>query len=273
MQMMRLGEAASLVEDRMTVAFGGMTLYRRPVAFALALLRREHRPRELTLLNFTAGIESDLLVGGGLVGAARTVYFGLEAFGLAPMYTQAAQQGRVRVVEETEASIAWGLRARTAGVGFMPSTAWVGTDLPRLRPDVRTVMDPYSGELLTAFPALHVDIAVLHGLAADRSGNVVLNNNLGIDLELVYAADLVICTVEALVDRVEKSAETTIVPAPGAHVIVPVPRGAWPTSCHPLYPVDGEEMLRYIDACGAAGDGQFERYVASLLDRTGVSFL
>lgn len=258
-QQMNLPAAAALIEDGMTIALGGMTLYRRPTAFVYALLQREPRPRQLSLLNFTAGYESDLLVGAGCVSTVRSVYFGLESFGLAPMFTQAVEQGEVHVIEETEASIVLGLRARMSGVGFVPSHAWVGTDLPQLRPDVRTIADPYTGETLMAFPAIPVDVVVLHGLAADREGNVRLNNNLGIDLELAYAADRVIVTVETMVERLEKSTDGVILPAPGADVIVVVPRGAWPASCYPLYPVDGLALLRYIEACYA---GMFEAYLA-----------
>ena len=39
-----------------------------------------------------------------------------------------------------------------------------------------------------------------------------------------------------------------------------VPRGAWPTSCYPLYPIDGEEILRYISACN---QGEFDDYINS----------
>jgi glutaconate CoA-transferase, subunit A len=259
-----LPEAAALIRDVSTLALGGMTLYRRPVAFVLELLRRNPRPRDLTLLNFTAGYESDLLVGAGCVKTVRSVYFGLESFGLAPMFTGAAGRGEIMIREETEASIVMGLRARMSGVGFMPSHAWIGTDLPGLRPDVKTVTDPYTGETLTAFPAIGIDVAVLHGLEADHEGNVRLNHNLGIDMELVYVADTVIVTVERLVERVEKSLDGPLLPVPGADYIVPVPRGAWPTSRYPDYPVGGGELLRYVDACHA---GEFDTYLAQMLDR------
>jgi glutaconate CoA-transferase, subunit A len=254
-----LQQLADTIPDGAVIAFGGMTLYRRPVGFVRALLAREKPPRDLTLVNFTAGYESDLLVGAGCVATVRSVYFGLEAFGLAPMFTQAAQRGEVAIVEETEASMVMGLRAAMGGVGSLPSRAWVGTDLPRLRPDVKAVADPYTDEMLMAFPAIHIDYAVLHGLQADRAGNVKLNNNLGIDLELVYVADTVIVTVEEIVDSVEKSVDSTLLPAPGADVIVPAPHGAWPTSCYPLYPMDGVELMRYVDACNA---GEFDAYRA-----------
>ncbi|MBK8025703.1 MAG: CoA transferase subunit A [Chloroflexi bacterium] len=257
-----LEEAAAQVEDGQTIAFGGMTLYRRPVAFAKALLRRQTRPRDLTLLCFTAGFESDLLVGAGCVRTVRSVYFGLESFGFAPMFTERANRGEVVIVEETESSFAFGLRAALAGVGFMPSKAWIGTDLPRLRPDVKTVIDPYSGEELTAFPAMACDVAVLHALEGDRFGAVKLNNNLGVDIELACVARSVIVTVERLVDRVERSIDGLLLPEPGATLLVHAPRGAYPTSCYPDYPIAGGELLRYIDACNGGG---FDAYLDDLL--------
>jgi len=255
-------QAAALVPDGSTLALGGMTVYRRPVAFVRELLRRDPRPRDLTLLCFTAGIESDLLVGAGCVSAVRSAYFGLESFGFAPMFTEAAQRGTIRVIEETEASIVMGMRAQMGGVSFMPSLAWIGTDLPTLRPDVKTVSDPYTGETLTAFPAISCDVAVLHGLEADRAGNVKLNNNIGVDMEVSYIADKVIVTVERIVERVEKSSDGPILPAPVVTHIVHAPRGAWPTSCYPEYLLGGGEFMRYVDACNA---GQFDDYLAEFL--------
>src|SRR5512137_2784140 len=161
--------AAELVPSGCMLALGGTTLYRRPLAFARALLRRRLQsgsPDDLTLLAFTAGLESDLLVGSGMVRRVRSCYFGLEIFGLAPMFTYLANRGELEIIEETEASLASGLRACLAGVGFMPGRAWLGTDLPRLRPDVRTINDPYSGEELMAFPAIRPDVAVIHALKA-----------------------------------------------------------------------------------------------------------
>ena len=254
-----LEEAASAVKNCDTLALGGMTLYRRPLAFVKALLARQAPPRDLTLLSFTGALESDLLVGAGCVKRVRSAYFGLEAFGLAPMFTQYAQSQRIEVIEETEASIVMGIRAQIAGVGFLPSTAWLGTDLPSLRPDVKTVVDPYSGDELAAFPAIPVDVAVIHGIAGDRQGNVMINNNMGIDLELVYVADTVIATVERVVDRLQRSTDGVIIPRPGCDMIVEAPGGAAPTSCYPLYPLVGADILEYVEACNG---GRFWEYLA-----------
>lgn len=244
-----LDEAAELVPSGCTLALGGMTLYRRPMAFVRTLIRRYRRsgePHDLTLLAFTAGMECDLLVGCGMVSRVRTCYFGLEIFGLAPMFTYRAGRGELEIVEETEASLALGLRAALAGIGFMPGRAWVGTDLPRLRPDVLTVTDPYSGEELMAFPALRPDVAVIHALSADADGNAVIGGNRGIDEELALTAGHVIVTAETLVDELPHADLI----GPLVRTMVLAPGGARPTSCHPLYALDGEALLAYAEKVG-----------------------
>jgi len=248
-KLVSIDQAAELVQSGNILALGGVTLYRRPMAFVRALLRRHlgrGEPTDLTLLAFTAGLESDLLVGAGMIAYTRTCYFGLEIFGLAPMFTYYANRGEIKVIEETEASLAFGLRAQMAGVGFMPGRGWLGTDLPRLRPDVRTVIDPYNGEELMAFPAIQADIAVIHALRADPHGNAQIGENKGIDVELCMTARIVIITAEEIVPELEKADLV----APFVHHVVHAPCGALPSSCHPLYPMDGQAVLVYTEQVG-----------------------
>lgn len=250
-------QAVSLVAPGSMLALGGMTLYRRPAAFVKTLIkhhRQHNQPVELTLLSFTCGLESDWLVGAGLIKQVRTCYFGLEIFGLAPLFTQYANSGKLRIIEETEASLAFGLRAQMAGVGFMPGRGWLGTDLPALRPDVRTVFDPYSGEELMAFPAIRPDLAVIHALRADPEGNADIGRNQAIDLELVLAARQVIVTTEEIVPELERADLV----APFVHAVVLAPGGAAPSSCHPFYPLDGAAILAYTEQ--VSDDESFTRY-------------
>jgi len=252
-KLLSLQEAVKLVStEGCRLSLGGVTLYRRPMGFSLALLAqfaRDGSPRDLTLTCFTAGLESDILVGAGMVSRIRTCYFGLEAFGLAPHFTTSAAEGSIEIVEETEASLALGLRASLAGIGFMPSSAWLGTDLPTLRPDVKTVTDPYSKEELIAFPAIEIDVAVIHALEADPQGNAVIGGNWGVDRELSMVAKTVIITAEKIVPRLEQAD----IIGPVVDAIVELPNGAWPTSCHPLYPIDGLEVLEYTEKVGIDG--------------------
>ncbi len=254
---------AKLPDRDYSIAFGGVTLYRRPVAFALQLARyyraKQEKP-DLELLCFTAGVESDLLVGMELVHTVRTCYFGLEVFGLAPHFTKAANEGKIKIIEESEASFAYGIRATLAAVGFMPSPAWQGTDLLKLRPDVKSIVDPYTGETLTAFPAMRCNVAVIHALEADYRGNALIGKNQGIDRELAFIADLVFITAESIVPRL-KQADIFSQRVTG---VIEAPQGAWPTSCHPLYPMEGEAILDFSES---TTEDRFQELLAAWMKR------
>jgi glutaconate CoA-transferase, subunit A len=257
-----LDAAAELVPSGCSLALGGMTIYRRPMAFVRALIKRYLRqgePKDLTLINFTSGLESDLLVGAGMVRKVRTCYFGLEIFGLAPMFTYYANRGELEIIEETELSISLGLRAGIARIGFMPGRAWLGTDLPRIRPDVRTVQDPYSGEELMAFPAIRPDVAVVHAIKSDPKGNAALGKNLGIDVDLLPAAEKFILTTEEIVPSLS---QVDLI-GPTIHEIALAPGGALPTSCHPLYALDGKALLSYSEQ--VSDPATFQEFLQSWL--------
>jgi acyl CoA:acetate/3-ketoacid CoA transferase alpha subunit len=174
------------------------------------------------------------------------------------MFTKAAGDGTIEIIEESEASIANGLRAKMAGVSFMPSRAWQGTDMFSVRRDVRIIKDPYNGDDFTAFPAIGCDVAVIHVLKADKFGNCQLGGNPTIDHELTLVAEKVIVTAEEVVDTLETSLDFGGLPV---SAVVHLPNGAWPTSCYPTYPIDGDEILRYIDACNK---GEFETYIRKM---------
>ena len=254
-----MSDAVALVTSGSTLGLGGMTLYRRPVAFVRALLGSD--VTDLTLISLTCGFESDLLVGAGRVRRVRSCYFGLESFGLAPMFTQQASAGELDVIDESEASLAFGLRATLAGVGFMPSQAWLGTDMPLVRPDVKTVQDPYSEREVIAFPAIRADVMVVHASVADLAGNALSHGNLALDRELALASNQVIITAERIVERLEGPLELAGI---GVDWVVEAPQGAWPTSCYPDYPLDGDELLDYVELCTSDG---FDAYLERFLDR------
>jgi glutaconate CoA-transferase subunit A len=245
-KLITLEQAVGFISSGSIIALGGMTLYRRPVAFTIELIKqfqREGRPKDLTLVTYTASYESDILIGARLVKRVRTCYFGMEIFGLAPMFTYYANRGELEILEESEASLALGLRAAIARIGFMPGRAWIGTDLLGLRPDVKTIHDPYSDEELVAFPAIKPDVAIIHALRADPEGNAQIGDNKAVDEDLTLASGMVIVTAEEIVPELMKAD----LAAPFVHAVVHAPGGATPSSCHPFYPMDGEAILAYTE--------------------------
>jgi glutaconate CoA-transferase subunit A len=139
----------------------------------------------------------------------------------------------------------------------------MGTDLLKLRPDVQTVVDPYSGETLVAFPAIHPEVSVIHALRADPEGNVQIGDNKGVDEELAVVSDTVIVTAEEIVPELNKAD----IVAPFVDAVVAAPHGAAPTSCHPLYPLDGLAILAYSEQ--VSNPESFEIYLETLLAQAG----
>ncbi len=258
-------EVMPLIQPNSMIAIGGMTLYRRPVTFVTQLIKHAFQTQltyNLTLLSLTGGYEGDLLIGSGLVKTVRSCYFGLETFGFAPMFTYYGNRGELTILEETEASLAFGLRAQMAGIHFMPGRGWIGTDLPSLRPDVKTIVDPYSGELLMAFPALKPDIVIIHALLADPDGNAIIGKNKALDEELSITADLVVITAEEITPELDRAD----IVAPFVDFVIEAPYGAKPSSCHPRYGVDGKTLLEYTSSVN--DPVSFNDYIQHLLGLT-----
>lgn len=256
-----LSDVRGQFADGQVISIGGMTLYRRPCALVRELLASG--ARDLTLMSFTSGIESDLLVGAGRVSTVRSCYFGLEVFGLAPMFTKFVADGAVRLVEETEATLAQGFAAKLNHLGFLPIQGLLGTDVLNVRPDLKIVTCPYTGSRHVAVPAIAPEVALVHASMADEDGNVVLGGNLALDREIALLAKKVIISVDRVVPRSEIPEGGVDLPLSTRDVmLVHAPEGAWPTSCHPHYGLDGGAMLAYVVS---AGTGGFERYLSAFL--------
>jgi glutaconate CoA-transferase subunit A len=111
-----------------------------------------------------------------------------------------------------------------------------------------------------AFPAIRPDVAVIHALTADVDGNAVIGTNKGVDEELMATAERVIITAEEVVPELTK----VDLIAPLVHGLVLAPGGAAPTSCHPLYALDGEALLAYTEQVSdpASYNAFIERWLA-----------
>lgn len=246
-KLMTLAEAVRVVRHGDTLGIGGMTLYRKPMAFVRELARAG--TKELTLLGFCSSFEAELLAAAGAIATLRTCYFGLEFLGLAPQLRRATEEGRIRIVEETEYTIAIGLQASLMRVPYLPSRdTELGTDYFRIRPDLRRAPCPVSGDMLTWFPAVAPRVAVIHVPLADEKGNAWLGGQHCVDIQLAMAAEYTIVTAE----RIASTAEIRDAQGGAGLVsfmvdaVVEAPGGAHPTSCYPDYPVDVVHIARYL---------------------------
>jgi glutaconate CoA-transferase subunit A len=222
-------DALELVPDGARIAVGGTLLRRKPVAFltALALAGR----RDLRLYSFLASLDVELLVALGAASAVHSGYVGFEQLGFAPAFRAAADAGTIEAYEYSELLFTTGLRASVAGLPFLPTRGAAGSDLIA-ELGLRTVTCPYTGEDLTAVPALRPDVCVLHAEAADANGTIAAPSTrdflFDADALLARASERVIVTVERIATEQEVRDAGALVYGFEVEAVVVEPRGAHP---------------------------------------------
>ena len=120
----------------------------------------------------------------------------------------------LEIEEHSHADMANAYVAGAANLPFAVFRGYTGSDLPRYNDRIKSITCPFTGEILTAVPAIRPDVTVIHAQRADRKGNVLLTGILGVQKEAVLAAKRSLVTVEEIVDdlrcRTERLSAATL---------------------------------------------------------------
>ncbi len=179
-----------------------------PVSTATQLreLARQGR-RDLTVVGTVNGNDVDLLAGAGCLRRVETSYVGLEKYGLALNFRRRVESGELEVVDYPEVLSFDRFRASQDHLSFWPCDYLGGTDILTYNKEIRAFDCPLTGRRLHAVPPAAPDVAVIHAVAADEQGNVVIPPRhlmpQSLDVTLARACDTLIVTVEKIVARDE----------------------------------------------------------------------
>ncbi len=277
---------AAQIPDGATVAIGGSSISRKPMAMVRALARSG--VRNLRLIVDVGGPDVDLLIGAGAVREVIYAFVGFEFLGLAPHFRRARQEQTLNFQEWTEYTVMAGLDATIKRIPFMPTRAGMATDVLRVNPAFRIITDPFGGADLVAVPALHPDFALIHVNYADASGNGVILGDPHIDALCAKAARITFVSCEQVMTTEALRAVGVGVQILRIHTagVIEVPWGAHPTIMAPAYRLDVGAMQVYLQqARNEKGwaeyqeqciDPPHEAYIAAqggapaLLDRLGL---
>jgi glutaconate CoA-transferase subunit A len=229
---------AGHVRDGQTLALEGFT-HLIPFAAGHEILRQGRR--ELHLVRMTPDVLYDQMVGAGCARALTFSWGGNPGVGSLHRVRDAVEHGWPRPLEVREHSHAGMAAAYTAGASNLPFgvlRGYLGTDLPGVNDEIRSVTCPYTGESLATVPALRPDVTILHAQQADRKGNVLLRGIVGAQKEAALAARVLLVTVEEIVDELEAPLNALVLPHWVVAAVVAVPGGAWPSYAHGYYPRD-----------------------------------
>jgi glutaconate CoA-transferase subunit A len=237
MRVLPLAEAiAEYVHDGETVALEGFT-HLIPFAAGHEVIRQQRR--HLTLVRMTPDLIYDQMIG---MGCARKLVFswgGNPGVGSLHRLRDAVERGWPRPLELEEHSHAGMAAAYAAGASGLPLAvlrAYVGTDLARVNPNIRSITDPFTGEALAATPAMRPDVGIIHAQRADRTGNVLIEGIVGVQKEVALASKRTVVTVEEIVDDLRPASPNSVVlPAWTVDAIVAAPGGARPSYAHGYY--------------------------------------
>ena len=221
-----------LVHDGDTVAMEGFT-HLIPFAAGHEIIRQQRR--NLTLVRMTPDVIFDQLIGAGCANKLIFSWGGNPGVGSLHRLRDAVERGwpgPLELEEHSHAGMANRYVAGASGLPFAVLRGYVGTDLPGVTATIRSIECPFTGEVLTAVPAINPDVTVIHAQRADLAGNVQLWGITGVQKEAVLAATRSLVTVEQVVEVLEPQHGAVVLPTWAVTAVAEVPGGAHPSYAH-----------------------------------------
>ncbi len=252
------------VRDGDTVALEGFT-HLIPHAAGHEIIRQGRR--NLHVVRMTPDMVYDQLIGAGCVARLTFSWGGNPGIGSLQRFRDAVEHGwphPIEIEEHSHAGMATRYAAGAAGLPFGVLRGYVGTGLPDHTATIKPIECPFTGELLTAGPALNPDVSIVHAQRADRDGNVQIWGLVGVQKEAVLAARRSIVTVEEIVDELGPVPGATVLPTWVVTAVCRVPAGAHPSFAMGYSDRDNE-FYRDWDAISKDRDAFTEWVQANIL--------
>ncbi|HEY0761944.1 MAG TPA: CoA-transferase [Pyrinomonadaceae bacterium] len=261
-KIMAMDEAVRrFVRDGDVIVIEGFT---HLICFAAAHEIIRQRRRDLTVCRLTPDLIYDQLIGAGCV--RKLVFSWAGNPGAGPLYAlrRAVEQGIPNSIELEEYSH-YGMVARlTAGAAklpFYPLRNYMGSDLPRVNPLIKTIACPFTGEELAAVPALNPDTAIIHAQRADENGNAQIWGLIGVQKEAAFASRNTIVVAEEIVSEsvIRSDPNRTLIPGMIVSAVVHEPFGCHPSFAQGFYDRDNDFYVRWREI--SQNEELFNRYL------------
>ncbi len=191
-------------------------------------------------------MEVDILIAAGLVDAIDLTYLGYEVYGLSSVLRRACESGDLKIVEWSNAALAWRLKAAALNVPFIPVRSMLGSDTFKYSA-AKAVKCPFTGKTVCLLPATMLDVGIIHVHRADTYGNCQLDGIQGFAFELARASKRLIISAEEIIetDEIRREPERTIIPYYLVDAVVEAPFGAHPGDMCYTYWRDAEHLNTY----------------------------
>lgn len=262
---------ASLVRDGDTLVIEGFT---HLICFAAAHEIIRQGKKDLTLARLTPDLIYDQMLAAGCARKLVFSWAGNPGVGSLHAFRRLveAKPRRIDIEEYSHFGMVARFQAGAANLPFWPLRNYMGTDIPRANPLIKSVTCPFTGEVLAAVPALRPDVTVVHAQRADRSGNAQVWGLLGVQKEAAFASKRVIVVAEELVEEsvIRADPNRTLLPGSIVSAVVIEPWGAHPSYAQGYYDRDNDFYVKWDDVARTEEGlrAYLDRFVLGVKDRT-----
>ena len=264
-----VSEVVSTIPSGSHIALGGFAIARNPIVVVHELIRQQKK--DLTLSQGVVGLDTDLLVGAGLVSHLIMGGGSLDRFGPAHSVNRARETKSLRCEDYTSLSVCFRYLAGALGLSYIPIKSLFASEiLERLEAgpgasDVKRSKCPFTGEEYVLLRALEPDVSIVHVQIADRDGNCQINGARWGNEEQAKAGRRLIIVAEQIVptEFIQRSPERTIIPGHRVEAIIHQPFGALPTCVYGCYDYDADHLRLYVKH--AADPARFQEYLKAFV--------
>ena len=260
------------VHDGDVVAIEGFTAC---ICFAAAHEIIRQGRRDLTLCRMTPDLIYDQMIAAGCARKIVFSYLGNPSVGSLHCVRRAVENDIPRAIDLEEYSHFGTVGRYLAGayrLPFFPLRSYVGSDMRKANPRIRSVESPYGDGPISVVPPLNPDVAIVHAQRADPASNTHLWGLLGVHKEAAFASERVIVVVEEIVDEavIRSDPNRTVIPGLVVDAVVHEPFGAHPSYAQGYYDRDNEFYLRWDEISREESSTQawLDEWVYGVQDRT-----
>ncbi len=234
---------ARFVRDGDTVVIEGFT---HLICFAAGHEIIRQGRRDLTLARLTPDLIYDQMIAAGCARKLVFSWAGNPGVGSLHAFRRAIEgretERRLEIEEYSHFGMVARFSAGAARLPFWPLRNYMGTDLAKANPRIKTVACPYTGEALATVPALNPGVTIVHAQRADAAGNTQMWGLVGVQKEAAFASERVIVVSEELVDEdvIRSDPNRTVIPSLIVSAVVVEPWGAHPSYAQGYYDRDND---------------------------------
>ena len=235
------------------IALGGFAIARNVITVVHELIRQQKR--DLVVSQGVAGLDTDLLVGAGLVSRLIIGGGSLDRFGPVHCINRGRETGSLLFEDWTSLSLCFRYLAGALGLSFIPIKSLIASEILDLlergpgASDVKRMACPFTGEAYLALNALTPDVSFVHVQIADADGNCRIDGPRWENEEQAKAARRLIVVAETIVptEEIQRQPERTIIPGHRVEAIIHQPFGAHPTAVFGCYDYDAAHLKLYVE--------------------------